>query len=198
MIKDRPVYRSCFLLIAVLIFGACKEQAAEKSPANLLACHKLRPLSRSKPAPKPGDWLYDRLEEVPQSLKQYVISKPLLADDIRNKLYLVQLGPFDANERAIFTAVQEYLSIYLQIATDTIAALPTDIVPAAHQRIHHNVQQLRTGHILNELLPPLKPSDALALIAFSAQDLYPDPEWNFVFGQAKLSEGVGIWSLARL
>ena len=29
-------------------------------------------------------------------------------------------------------------------------------------------------------------------------DLYPDPTWNFVFGQALPDQGVGIWSIARL
>ena len=28
-------------------------------------------------------------------------------------------------------------------------------------------------------------------------DLYPDPEWNFVFGEASLNERVGILSFAR-
>ena len=29
------------------------------------------------------------------------------------------------------------------------------------------------------------------------RDLYPDPRWNFVFGQASLRERVGVYSFAR-
>jgi archaemetzincin len=31
----------------------------------------------------------------------------------------------------------------------------------------------------------------------TAEDLYPDEDWNFVFGQASLSERVGVWSMYR-
>jgi len=29
------------------------------------------------------------------------------------------------------------------------------------------------------------------------EDLYPDPHWNFVFGQASLRDRVGVFSFAR-
>jgi archaemetzincin len=29
------------------------------------------------------------------------------------------------------------------------------------------------------------------------EDLYPEPSWNFVFGQASLNERVGVYSFAR-
>jgi archaemetzincin len=29
------------------------------------------------------------------------------------------------------------------------------------------------------------------------EDLYPDPHWNFVFGQASLQDRVGVFSFAR-
>jgi archaemetzincin len=41
------------------------------------------------------------------------------------------------------------------------------------------------------------PADAYARIAVTMTDLYPDPTWNFVFGQASPSERVGVYSFAR-
>jgi archaemetzincin len=49
-----------------------------------------------------------------------------------------------------------------------------------------------------EVLRPKLPPDAAALIGFTSSDLFPDETLNFVFGQASLSERVGVWSLYRL
>ena len=35
------------------------------------------------------------------------------------------------------------------------------------------------------------------MLAITAFDLWPGPGWNFVFGQASLTERVGVWSMAR-
>jgi archaemetzincin len=42
------------------------------------------------------------------------------------------------------------------------------------------------------------PADAYGVVAVTPGDLYPDPSWNFVFGQASLNTGVGVFSLARM
>ena len=41
------------------------------------------------------------------------------------------------------------------------------------------------------------PDDAYARIAVTMTALYPDPSWNFVFGQASFRERVGVYSFAR-
>lgn len=40
-------------------------------------------------------------------------------------------------------------------------------------------------------------ADAFCVLAVSMEDLYPEPSWNFVFGQASLRERVGAYSFAR-
>uniref|UniRef100_A0A8C5LDE9 Archaemetzincin-2 n=1 Tax=Jaculus jaculus TaxID=51337 RepID=A0A8C5LDE9_JACJA len=42
-----------------------------------------------------------------------------------------------------------------------------------------------------------KPEDAFCVVGITMIDLYPRDSWNFVFGQASLTEGVGIFSFAR-
>uniref|UniRef100_A0A6I8NYT9 Archaemetzincin-2 n=1 Tax=Ornithorhynchus anatinus TaxID=9258 RepID=A0A6I8NYT9_ORNAN len=42
-----------------------------------------------------------------------------------------------------------------------------------------------------------KPSDAFCIVGITTIDLFPKESWNFVFGQASLTEGVGIFSFAR-
>jgi archaemetzincin len=47
------------------------------------------------------------------------------------------------------------------------------------------------------MLPRRKPEDAVCLFGVTMADLYPGPRWNFVFGEASLRGGVGIWSFGR-
>ena len=48
------------------------------------------------------------------------------------------------------------------------------------------------------LLRRKKPADAVAVLAMTTADLWPGKGWNFVYGQAPLSGGVGVWSLHRI
>jgi len=59
-------------------------------------------------------------------------------------------------------------------------------------------RQIKTGYILDNVLKPILPADAAALIAFTIDDLYPDETMNYVFGQASMEDRVGVWSLYRL
>jgi len=61
---------------------------------------------------------------------------------------------------------------------------------------HTHNRQLLTTDIL-ALLQARMPHDAYAILGITMEDLYPDPSWNFVFGQASLHEGVGVYSFAR-
>src|SRR5437870_11313347 len=56
--------------------------------------------------------------------------------------------------------------------------------------------QILTGDVL-DFLKARVPADAFCLLAITMEDLYPEPSWNFVFGQASLRERVGVYSFAR-
>ncbi|XP_075949542.1 archaemetzincin-1 [Anarhichas minor] len=42
-----------------------------------------------------------------------------------------------------------------------------------------------------------KPKDAFCIVGITMIDLYPKDSWNFVFGDASLSMGMGVFSFAR-
>ncbi|XP_008841434.1 archaemetzincin-2 isoform X2 [Nannospalax galili] len=65
-------------------------------------------------------------------------------------------------------------------------------------RVNEHTQnlQIHAGHIL-AFLKKKKPKDAFCIVGITMIDLYPRDTWNFVFGQASLTEGVGIFSFAR-
>ena len=57
-------------------------------------------------------------------------------------------------------------------------------------------RQILTTDILDWLKKKL-PADGFCLVAITMEDLYPEPSWNFVFGQASLTERVEVYSFAR-
>ncbi|XP_059180121.1 archaemetzincin-2 isoform X2 [Centropristis striata] len=52
------------------------------------------------------------------------------------------------------------------------------------------------GDLLQFLLEK-KPDDAFCIVGITMIDLYPEDTWNFVFGQASLGMGMGVFSFAR-
>lgn len=188
------------LLLGCLILSllACHSAQEPEYPQHLADCYKLHDLARKKAPAQPGDWLYNKPEEIHEGLKAYIASGPLKADSVRKKLYLVKVGAFDAPAQRIFEQAVVYLGAYFQITTDTIPTIDAQQIPLLYKRTHQGQSQWKSIYILDSLLPQYKPADAFALIAFTATDLYPDEAWNFVFGQAKLRAGLGVWSIARL
>jgi archaemetzincin len=62
---------------------------------------------------------------------------------------------------------------------------------------YSEVEQVLTKFVLH-LLSRTKPADAVTVLALTTADLWPGKGWNFVYGQASLSAGVGVWSLHRM
>ncbi|XP_075850811.1 archaemetzincin-2 isoform X2 [Microcebus murinus] len=60
----------------------------------------------------------------------------------------------------------------------------------------HSIYIQSIGDIL-KYLKKKKPEDAFCVVGITMIDLYPRDSWNFVFGQASLTDGVGIFSFAR-
>ena len=54
------------------------------------------------------------------------------------------------------------------------------------------------GYILDSVLKKEKPLNRIALMGLTEVDLFPKPEWNFVFGLASYRDKVGVSSIYRL
>jgi archaemetzincin len=61
---------------------------------------------------------------------------------------------------------------------------------------HTRNRQILTTDIL-QLLKNAIPENAFVVLAVTMEDPYPDPRWNFVFGQASLRHRVSAFSFAR-
>ncbi len=57
-------------------------------------------------------------------------------------------------------------------------------------------RQLLTGDLL-DLLRANLPEHAFCYVGVTMEDLYPGPDWNYVFGQASLRDRVAVYSFVR-
>lgn len=143
-------------------------------------------------APEPGDWLAEH-REPGQSFAQFVASKPNVPTKARRTIYLVPLGTLAADTEILARYARAYYTLPVQWL-DRIDLV--HVGATSRRNASSGETQLLTPDILR-YLKTIVPKDAYALIALTDVDLYPDPSWNFVFGQASLSDRVGVYSFAR-
>lgn len=147
-------------------------------------------------APKPGDWLAVHPESG-QTFDDFVRSKPKKPDGTRGKIYLQPLGGFPMDRSPSVEILREYAAAYFAMNAEIFS--PLEAHPAkltTRHNPHTGRRQILTTDILT-LLKRKLPPDAFCLLAVTMEDLYPEPSWNFVFGQASLRDHVGVFSFAR-
>lgn len=159
---------------------------------------KLLPLHEKLGPPQPGEWLAEH-PEPGQTYRQYVRSRPVTPDKRRRVIYVQPLGHFTTTQERIIKLSAEYMGLYFDLPVKIREALSLDLIPAKARRKHPEwgMDQVLSTYVLEEVLYPRLPSDAVAYIAFTASDLWPGEGWNFVFGQASLTHRVGVWSIYR-
>lgn len=159
---------------------------------------RLRPLAEPLEAPRPGDWLAEH-REPGQTFRQYLAADPVRRDRDLTTVYLCLVGNFDAAQRSVLDLAREYLGLLFDCPVVVRRTVPTSDLPARAKRKHPawGDRQLLSPYILDDLLRPDRPADALAYLAVTARDLWPGGGWNFVYGEAKLRDRVGVWSIYR-
>ncbi len=174
---------------------------AKKELADLRAAMtKIVPFFKPMGKPLAYDWLGSH-NEPGQTFDEYLDSDPVKPTKERQKIYVLPLGAFTLQQKKIIDITAGYLAAFYDMPVSTMAPKniirPLSVKNSRHNQFTHN-DQIRTGYILDEMLKPNLPADGAALIAFTADDLYPDISMNYVFGQASLENRVGVWSLYRL
>lgn len=159
---------------------------------------RLRPLATAMPKPGPSDWLAQH-KEAGQTFDEYVASQPVRKSERRDRIYLCLIGEFSKEQELVLTITSEYLAVVFQVPVEVREKLSLDKIPERAKRKHPTWgdQQVLSTYVLEEVLQPNRPKNALAYIAFTSSDLWPGEGWNFVFGQASLSNRVGVWSIYR-
>lgn len=150
--------------------------------------------------PERYDWLA-AYKEQGQTFDEYINSSPTVPTRERKAIYVQPLGKLDRRQSKVIKTSAEYLEAFYGLE---VKLLPAKTLPKITSREDYRFidypqhRQIRTGWVMDTQLAPMLPRDAAALVAFTAEDLYPDSSMHFVFGQASLENRVGVWSLFRL
>ncbi len=155
------------------------------------ALEALRALAAEKTPPAEGDWLAEHPEEG-QSLAEH---REACLGAAGRTVYLVPTGAFAPEAREVFDALGPLLAAHFQLPVKTLAPLPASVAGRSARERELGPQWL-TRDIL-EALRATRPDDAAAVMAVTMVDLYPDPTWNFVFGEATWEDRVAVMSLSR-
>lgn len=174
---------------------------AKKERADLRsAMTKIVPFYKPMGKPEAYDWLGSH-SEPGQTFDEYLDSGPVKPTKERQKVYVLPLGTFTPQQKKIIDITAAYLEAFYDMPVSTMEAKNIKM-PLSTKNSRRNqftrINQIRTAYILDDVLKPILPADGAALLAFTADDLYPDESMNYVFGQASLENRVGVWSLYRL
>ncbi|HUQ01923.1 MAG TPA: archaemetzincin [Kofleriaceae bacterium] len=217
---DRDRLRLVVVALAALsatAMSACHEKAARRKPqdagppvearvAAIGTVAKLSPeLQRAfdpavdfEPPLAPGedDWLAAH-PEPGQTYDQFVASDPNKPDAERRILYLLPLGRIDGDGAPALEPLVAVIHAFYGLEVKMLPAVTLeDVKPTTRVNDYTEKRQLLAPDVLHWMSWNV-PKDAYGVVAITMEDLYPDPEWNFVFGQASLKERVGVQSFAR-
>ena len=154
-------------------------------------------LHHLKPNPIPGEWLFHN-RELRQYPHQFLEAHPSILDEDKQKIYIQPIGSFTPMQTDILTKTAAYLTVFYHVPVEILDSVSAAEVPS-HARRKNNFgnEQLQTTYIMNKILQPNVPKDGRAVMGFTAYDLYPNDDYNFVFGQGRIGGEVGIYSIAR-
>jgi archaemetzincin len=186
-----------FVAVAALFFSGCTPREPPGLPlANIEK--SLRPIAKPLAAPQPGDWLGVHSEDG-QTFAQYLRLKPIRRSKDARTIYLLLLGDFSSEQKQVLEVTQQYLSVFYQTPVTVRRELPLDVIPESGRRVHPSwgTPQVSTAYVLNELLKPDRPDDALAYLCFTSSDLFSGATRNYVLGEAQTWERLGVWSIYR-
>lgn len=183
----KPFILSVFLL---LLLGSCNGGGGTDFD-------RLRANDQPMQPPQEGDWRSAH-PEPDQSVSEYIRSSPVRSTGQRRYLYVTTLGTLSRSQDSLVATTVAYLSVFFGKEVRRLPANEGWVMPAVHRRIGARGQeQWHTRYLLDTLLKAALPADAVGLLALTPTDLYPDPKWNFVFGQASLQDRVSVTSLFR-
>ncbi|XP_057681802.1 arylsulfatase G-like isoform X2 [Corythoichthys intestinalis] len=148
-----------------------------------------------------SDWITSHPEE-PQDFETFYRDPHRKTPSANcSTIYIQTIGSFgDAGPQT-----EQYLEWLREYCQAFFYGLPVRWLPAVTVaqtgcsfRINHGSQnlQLLTGDLL-QFLWNRKPKDAFCIVGITMIDLFPEESWNFVFGQASLNRGIGVFSFAR-
>lgn len=184
------------LLLLFLFFISCKEENPKPKEISLPNYTELSGLDEKLPIPKDGDWLKEH-KESEQTFEQYIATKPVTISDKRKVIYLQPIGIFSSMEEKMLKLTAEYTGYFFGLRTVLLELIAADHFPRDKKRTLFETEQLDASYIIQTILPDKIPSDGIVIMGLTASDLYPYPDWNYVFGLASYSKRTAVTSMFR-
>lgn len=151
----------------------------------------------AKKPPAAMDWLASH-PEPGQTFVDWVNSNPNLPGAGRTKLYILPVGGFEKGIAPDLEKLKAYTAAYYHpMPVEMLPVIRDEEVPAKERINSMSAKKQWKSTDILRWLPRKLPADAYAMIAVTMTDLYPDENWNFVFGQASTKQRVGVFSFAR-
>jgi archaemetzincin len=148
------------------------------------------------PRPGPNDWLTINPESG-QTYQQFVKSGAKKPVSSRNTIYFQLLDRFRGRDPKELKKLTSFAKAFFQLPVIMQSPVNVKLLDIKERRNPHSGQrQLLTTDIMEFLVRDL-PRDAYCRLGITTIDLYPEPSWNFVFGQAYLMKRTGVYSFAR-
>ena len=147
------------------------------------------------PRPKVGDWLASHEErgQSVQSLRR--ISTKCWPHATYTTIEIVPVGEFIKKQSPPLDELRKFMELYFGVRAIVADTVPLDAVAKSGLV---GGSQLLCGDAMEFLQARrVNSRTTFARIIVTMTDLTPGEGWNFVFGQAKLSSGVGVFSFAR-
>ncbi len=146
--------------------------------------------------PKRADWL-SMFPEGGQTFEEYRKERPAPIMETGKEISLLPIGDFPPGDTPDILKLADFTRAFFSCE---VGLLPQEPVSRfeANRRINRTTgkPQLLSTEILDNLKKRLLPT-SFCILGITMSDLYPDPAWNFVFGQASLDDWTGVFSFAR-
>jgi archaemetzincin len=147
------------------------------------------------PNPGPHDWLAVH-HEPGQTFDDFRARRPNRPTSARHVIHLQPLGEFAPERSPSIAKLRDFAAAFFAMEVRVLPAVRISASFTTRRNPHTGTLQILTGDVLN-FLKSRVPSDAFCILAITMEDLYPEPSWNFVFGEASPRERVGVYSFAR-
>uniref|UniRef100_A0A8C0AHA6 Archaemetzincin-2 n=1 Tax=Bos mutus grunniens TaxID=30521 RepID=A0A8C0AHA6_BOSMU len=143
----------------------------------------------------PSDWIISH-PEAPQDFEQFFSNLHRKSPSPGKQTIYIQCIGLLGNTRSISEEYLKWLKGYCEAFFYGLTVKLLEPIPVSATRCSFRINdstlnlQIHAGQILT-FLKKKKPEDAFCVVGVTMIDLYPRDSWNFVFGQASLTEGTG-------
>eukprot|EP01084_Bolivina_argentea_P116087 206330_1 len=165
----------------------------------------------NKTAPKDNDWLnttHGKRDQKGQTFMDWMNAYKNILTNKKFKIGLISIGNLNIHLSQTKTRKITNLQHILIEFVETFFMLPVKVIDSSKvnmdnigSRINSNTKlsQLNTRDITQRLnmIKTWNSQDLFMLMGYTIYDLFPDESWNFVFGEASMRDGTGIFSFSR-